>query len=344
MRKTFANYDHCLTNFTNTILNYFGFETYHEILENLNRKLKQKQYENVVVINIRGMSSNSIKNNLEDSSFLRCNKIDELSSTFPASKLSSNTSLKTGLNPIEHGIINEKIKLKKAKKLEDKNIVNIINSDKDKRIKAFEFGKEEGRKYKDLPDLLERIQKTLEKKGKKYIYADYNELDDLVKVKGYDDKDVKKEIKRINKEIEKFTKKLNDTVVFVISDHGYLNATPVPLNRYKIVYNLLKEEPLIEPRSCHFFIKEGKKLDFEQIFIKFFVNDFILISKNEAKSKDIFGTGTDHSLLEEPIGDYVAVAINDKYFTYNQDDKEKPMPAGITEEEMFVPLIMIDKK
>ena len=344
MRKTFANYEHCLTSFTNTILNYFGFEPHHEILENLNRKLKQKQYENIIVINIHGMSANSIKNNLEASSFLRCNKIDELSSTFPASKLSTNTSIKTGLNPIEHGIINEKVKLKKAKKLEDKNIVNIINSDKDKKIKAYEFGKEEGKKYKDLTDLLEKIKKVLDKKGKKYIYADYTELDDIVKVNGYDNKDVKKEMKRIEKEIEKFSKKLNDTVVFIISDHGYLNSTPILLNRYKEVYNLVEEESLIEPRACHFFIKEGKKLDFEQIFIKYFANEFILISKNEAKSKDIFGTGTDHSLLEEPIGDYIAVAINEKYFTYNQLDEEKPMPAGITEEEIFVPLIMIDKK
>ncbi len=344
MRKTFANYDHCITNFICTISNYFGIKEEHEILENLNRKLKQKKYENIVVINVRGMGANTLKRSLADNAFLRCNKIDEISTTFPSSTTSSNVSLRTGLNPIEHGIINEKINIKKLKNIEDETLVNKINNLKDKNIKAYDFGKEHGKKYKDLTDLLGKINKVLEKSNKKYIYADYSELENIIEEFGCNSKEAIKEIKNINTQIEKFTKKLNDTVVFVVADHGFLDCEPLLLPRYKEVYNMLANTTLDEPRSCHFFIREGKRLDFEETFIKYFGRDFILLSKNECKSKDIFGLGTDHSLLETPIGDYVAVAISEKYYTFDENDEQKSMDAGITEDEIFVPLIMIDKK
>lgn len=342
MRKTFSNYENCLTNFTATIEKYFDLQPTHEILENLSCKLKQKKYENVVVIVVDGLGANSFKRNLEDNTFLRCNKIAELSSTFPASSVPTNISLKTGLNPIEHGIINEEITLKKNADVEENSIVTRINNDK--KAKAYEFSKTSGKKYKDLEDLLEKIKALLEKPGKKYIYANYSELDNIIKEYGCDSAEAIKELKNINKLIEKFSKKLNDTVVFVMSNHGYLDSTPVLLTRYKDVYNMLESKALIEPRACHFFIKEGKKLDFEQAFFKYFVNDFILLSKNEAKAKDIFGIGTDHSLLEDPIGDYIAVGMSDKYFVDDKNKEVASMSSGITEDEMFIPLIMIDKK
>ncbi len=341
MKKTFANYDHCLTTFMNTIETSLGLEVNHEILDNLNRKLKQKKYQNIVVINVRGMGANFLKRNLKDNSFLRNNKIDELSSVFPASNYASNMTLRTGLNPIEHGVINEDISLDKLDSIDEEIIVNKLNERK--TVRAYEFSRDYGKKYKDLDDLLTKIKTLLEKKGNKYIYADYKELDDIIVKFGYDSKEAIKELKSIETKIEKFTKKLSDTVVFVVSNHGYLEAKPLILSLYREIYNMLEKEALVEQRCCHFFIKDGKKLDFEQSFVRYFANDFILISKNEAKSKDVFGTGTDHSLLEDPVGDYIAVAISDKYFA-KADDEVKAMPAGITEEEMFVPLIMIDKK
>ena len=143
---------------------------------------------------------------------------------------------------------------------------------------------------------------------------------------------------------EKFTKKLNDTVVFVVGNHGYVDCEPLLLPRYKEVYNMLANTTLDEPRSCHLFIRPGKRLDFEETYLKYFGRDYILLSKNECKSKDIFGLGTDHSLLEDPIGEYVAVAISEKYYTFDENDTTKSMCASITEDEIFVPLIMIDKK
>lgn len=342
MRKTFSNYDNCLTNFTATIEKYFELQPTHEILENLSRKLKQKKYENVVVIVINGLGANNLKRNLEANSFLRCNKIDELSSVFPASHVSTEISLRTGLNPIEHGIINGEIKLKKDIDIEECSLVNRINNEK--KAKAYEFSKTNGKKYKDLEDLLEKIKTLLEKTGKKYIYADYSELDNIINEYGCDSKEAIKELKNINNSLEKFSKKLNDTVVFVMSNHGYLDSTPVLLSRYKDIYNMLSSKVLIEPRACHFFIKDGKKLDFEQAFFRYFVNDFILLSKNEAKAKDVFGIGTDHSLLEDPIGDYIAVGMSNKYFVDDKNKEIASMSAGITEDEMFIPLIMIDKK
>ena len=155
---------------------------------------------------------------------------------------------------------------------------------------------------------------------------------------------------KLYEELDRSTKELcnnlknTNTLVIVTADHGHINSIPITLSDYKDVFNLLKHDISIEGRACAFFIKDGKKHEFEQLFNKYFKKDFLLYSKEEVIKNKLFGIGKENKYFKESIGDYLAVAISNKYFIYNgNSDKLVSMHAGLTIDEMLVPLI-INKK
>ena len=79
-------------------------------------------------------------------------------------------------------------------------------------------------------------------------------------------------------------------------------------------------------------------------FKRYFENDFILKTRNEIIDEKILGDGVNNKLLEESIGDFVALGVTDKYFRYcNYSINFKSMHAGFTEDEMIIPLIIVSK-
>ena len=66
----------------------------------------------------------------------------------------------------------------------------------------------------------------------------------------------------------------------------------------------------------------------------------------EALSGKLFGTGKDHEGLDGMIGDYVALAVSDRsVFNTHIEAQETPGGhAGLTREEIAIPLIVIEKK
>lgn len=59
----------------------------------------------------------------------------------------------------------------------------------------------------------------------------------------------------------------------------------------------------------------------------------------------ILGDGLENSLFRDGIGNYIAVAINDKAIRYSDSHETfKSAHAGVAEDEVYVPLIMVSKK
>jgi hypothetical protein len=101
----------------------------------------------------------------------------------------------------------------------------------------------------------------------------------------------------------------------------------------------------METRAAAFYIKDEYLNDFPLEFHNNFGDDFLLYSKEEVMEKNIFGVGKMHPKFEEFIGDYLAVAISDKGIVYSQESKQFiSNHAGMTEQEMKIPLIAICKK
>lgn len=356
------NYERCLTNLTNSLLKYYGLETYHNTLADLDKILNEKEYKNVVLMLYDGMGYNLIKRNLSKDKFLNKQMNTNICAVFPPTTTASTTAVLSGKNPNEHGWLGWDLYFKKI----DKTVTMFLNTIKDTDIKVSDKSISEetypyssiikliGQKvnaqrlmpfgensYKDIDDLHNKILEICNNSERNFIYAYSDEPDHTMHVTGTNSKDSLNLFKKINDKTEKLCKQLKDTLVIVIADHGHINCDYITLSEYQDLFNLLKQDISIESRATAFFIKNGEEEHFKELFNSYFSEYFKLYTKKEVIENQLFGTGTNNNNFNDVIGDFIAVAISNKYFRYNESGKcYKSMHAGMTEDEMLVPLVI----
>lgn len=362
------NYNECLTNLACSIRKYFGLEYKHNTLDYIDKILNEKKPKNVVTILCDGMGSNIMDRILKQDDFLIKHRIKPIFTVFPATTVAATTSMMTGLNPVETAMLGYDMYYKDI----DKTISTFINSEKgDKKYKvlpeAIEYKNKhmitksimeeinqkgndsgyilspfEGNKYSDINDMYNKIEILCNKNGKKYIYAYDIEPDHTMHELGNDAYEVEKIIKNINLKVEELSKKIKNTIIFVVADHGHINVKNIMLNDYPDIIECLKRNTSIEPRAVNFFIKDNKKQEFPIIFNKYFKNDFDLYTKEDIISSKLFGDGKENEVFQDILGDYLAIAKTDKTLLYGGSEVFKSQHAGYTNDEILVPLIVID--
>lgn len=362
------NYNECLTNLACSIRKYFGLEMKHNSIEYIDKLLNEKQPKNVVVMLFDGMGSRILDRSLDSNSFFRKNRIKEITTVFPATTTAATTSIRTGLNPIEHGWLgwnmyiapidetitifknSEKGKegtisenfLKVKEKLIQKTIVDEINENTEYRaIELFPFGEN---KYNNLDEMLKIIKSKCNTEGKKYIYAYDTEPDHSMHDFGPDDTKVKELIRIRNDKVEKLCEELDDSIIIVVADHGHKEVEHIYLKDYPKIIEMLERTTSLEQRAVSFKIKKNYKEQFIREFNKEFGNDFKLYSKLEIVESSLFGYGKENELFKEAIGDFIAIAENsNKCIITDGDEVLKSQHAGYSDNEIYVPLIIIDK-
>lgn len=196
--------------------------------------------------------------------------------------------------------------------------------------------------------LEERNEKILEytkKPGKKLIYCYDEEPDHTMHEVGTDNEQVKALYVERDRMTQELCSQLEDSLVIVLADHGHQNGQVITLSDYPDLFSLLRQDISIEPRACAFYVKEGKERDFEKLFQKYFEKDFNLYTKKEVLEHNFFGLGKEHPHFQECLGDYLAIAITDKYFRYDETGPVfQSVHAGITEDEVLIPLIVCEKE
>lgn len=364
MNIRFPNYDNCLTNVTNSILKYFDIKPYHTTLDELDKVLEKKNYKNILLLLYDGMGTKLLERNLKSTDFLRINMKKNIDAVFPPTTTASTTSVLSGLNPCEHGWLGWNLYFKEidgvvtmflnTKKDTDEkvaeediskkyysysSIIDLIN-EKYKAYQLMPFG--DGA-YHDLNEMNKRIIELSKKEGKKFIYAYCDEPDHTMHEVGTDSNETIDLFQKINKSTQLLCDSLENTLVIVVADHGHLNCEGITLSEYSDIFNLLSKDISVESRACSFFIKDGKQNEFESLFRKYFGNEFYLYSKKDVLEKKIFGIGNEHKRFQDSLGNYIAIAIGNKYFRYNENSVDLlSMHAGITEDEVMIPLIIFD--
>ena len=101
----------------------------------------------------------------------------------------------------------------------------------------------------------------------------------------------------------------------------------------------------MEPRALSFHLKEGMEEQFLESFKKHLGKEFLLFSREEITESQLFGEGAYHPRFQEAIGDYFAVAVGALNLFDTNEEKENiiGVHAGMTKEEMTVPLIVVEK-
>lgn len=366
--KVKNNYEECITNLACSIRKYFGLDYKHNTLDYIDEILETQKPKNVVTILCDGMGSNILDRVLEKNSFLLKNRLKSISTVFPATTVAATTSIMTGLNPVETGMLgwtmyykdidktittflhSEKsdfqyAPLEEAKNYNHKNMVTktimeeIKEKNIDKSYKLFPFG--EGA-YKDLDELFTIVKNKCEENGKKYIYAYYNEPDHTMHEYGCDSAPAIDLIKNINKHVENLSNKIENTIIFVVADHGHINVDNLFLDDYPDIKECMIRTTSIEPRAVNFFIKGDMLEKFVELFNNYFSNYFDLYTKDEIIESKIFGNGIENKIFRDALGDYMAIAKSNKTLLNNDDEAVKSMHAGYTDDEIYVPLIVID--
>ena len=195
------NYDDCLTNLACSIRKYFNLEYHHKTLKYIDDLLEKYNPKNVVLILYDGQGSRIIDRHLDENDFFIKNKYKEITTVFPTTTTAATTSIRTGLNPKEHGWLGWNVYIKfiyetitlffntikengnisdkfleiKDNYLITKTITSEINKKGQNRaVELFPFG---GNPYKNIDDMMLKIEEESKKEGKKFIYAYDDEPD-----------------------------------------------------------------------------------------------------------------------------------------------------------------------
>lgn len=97
------NHNGCITNLACSIQKYFGLANKHQTLNFIDEKLLKHNPQNVVVILLDGMGTNILERTLAKDAFFRKNLTKSITTVFPATTTAATTSIRSGLNPCEHG-------------------------------------------------------------------------------------------------------------------------------------------------------------------------------------------------------------------------------------------------
>ena len=364
------NYNECLTNLACSIRKYFGLDYKHNTLDYIDKILDEYKPKNVVTILCDGMGSNIMDRMLDNDSFLIKNRIKPITTVFPATTVAATTSMMTGLNPVETGMLGWDMYYKDI----DKTITVFMNSEKgdfdykpipeavdynkkhmirktinkeinekgvDKGYLLFPFG---DNPYSDLNDMFNKIESLCNEDGKKYIYAYDTDPDSTMHELGCNTQEVKDIIIDLNNRIEELSNKIEDTIIFVVADHGHCNVENLFIKDHPDLEECLLRNTSIEPRAVNFFIKPDKKELFVELFNKYYGNDFDLYTMEDVIESKLFGDGVENEIFRDALGDYLAIAKTDKALIYIGSEILKSQHAGYTDDEIYVPLIVIRTK
>lgn len=368
------DYSRCLVNLSNSILKRFGAQTTANTLPMADEYLA-KGHKNTVILLLDALGISILEKHLAKDGFFRSNLKDAYCSVYPPTTVAATTSLLSGLYPNEHGWLGwdmyypelnknvtvftntDQLSEKDGKLVEPapaadfnagftytpyKNIINKINDAGSNAYASMPFlppfpG--------DLDSILTRVKNLCDEPGEKFIYAYWNEPDTTMHETGTASSETHKLVNSLESTVSKFASELTDTLLIITADHSQVDSCNLCILDYPEITDCLVRMPSIEPRTLNFFVKKECLDGFPGIFKNTFGNKFLLMTKEEVLETKLFGPGKDHPLLNEFIGDYVALAVSDTtIFTTHHEAQNMPgVHAGLTAEENRIPLIIVEK-
>lgn len=204
--------------------------------------------------------------------------------------------------------------------------------------------------YEELTKAIDYVQKTIKSNSnKKLFYCYTSEPDKSMHRDGTYTEGITAIMESVEKEIAKLKEQVKDTktLIIVTADHGMIDvADPIYLDKEKQLEECLILPPFPEPRFTSCFVHKDKETQFLE-YMEQHKDDFIVLSKEEFLEKGLLGRGTPHPRVLEMLGDYLVLAIGNRSIQtrYPQTDRSfefLAMHAGITAQEMLVPLILLD--
>lgn len=367
MKQYYPDYKNSILNVSNSILQHYGVNTKYDTIPELDNELS-KNYNHIIYVLLDGLGVNIIKEHLNKSQALRKYMRKEITSVFPPTTVAATNAVLSGLPPISTGYIGWTQYFKK----EDTNLVVFLNEDYYTLEKQKEMLRDKYLNYKTLYEQInevdpsistneffpafrpngsksfkEEIEKVLlltHNQDKSFNYVYWTEPDLSEHLYGTYSPEVKELMQNLNSDFESLLENITeDTLVIAIADHGLTNIKEIKLYDYPEVTDLLVRKPSMEPRATTFFVKDGQHNTFKATFNKHFGDNFTLYTKQEILDSKLFGEGAHHPMSEDFLGDFFSISKTNHMFVFDKSNGYIGHHAGLTKDEMIVPLIMYSK-
>lgn len=362
-------YSKSLLSLISSVLKNYGVSTEHATLPEFDRLLK-KDYKNVVIMLFDGMGDAILNKHADSCEFLRQNERDIISSVFPPTTTAATTTMVSGLSPIEHGWLGWALRFKDINKnvclfpnteamtnlpaaeynvaekyLGYQSVFERIRQATDGKVRAEFISAFSDNKAETLEEIIEKTKELCDAPGRKYIYTYYKQPDFDMHAFGTEHEKVEGHIRAINAEVKRLSESVEDTLIIVTADHGLIDVDWDFLPEYPDIWDCLESIPVIEMRGMTLFVKEGKEEQFVSAFNKHFADDYELMTTEQALSLGIFGDGEKHPLMDDLLGQFIAVAKGKRSIAVSErtDRVFKAAHAGTTDDEYKVPFIVIEK-
>ena len=354
------NYDNSLINIIDSIKSNYGKTPKYKIDNNI----FDKKYKNTVILILDGMGKNILDefSKRYPNNFLSKHLYTYLTAIYPSTTACATTSIKSGLLPIETGWSGWANYFKEV----DKDLVLFNGTDyytgQNYNINAytvlpykpyFEALNIKGAYVEPdfslnnhkLEDVLSKCLSNFTK-GIQTMYVYDTEPDGMLHKLGTLNNEIYKTLNKYSKQIEKFYKRLpSNTLLLISADHGHIDSTNIKFYLDEYLYSMLTRRPTNDSRCLTFKVKENKKDEFKSYFESIYSNVYDLYSKDEFLDAGFMGQSeTMPSRLSDFLADFVAIAKTDYTFALKEKALEmKSNHAGITGEEMIIPLIVLKK-
>lgn len=367
----FPDYSRSVLNVACSALQLFGAAPRYGTLEEITG-IPRKSHVALVILDGMGIDALSL---LPEDAFLRRRQAATLTSVYPSTTAAAATTLYSALSPAEHGWLGWSCYFKEYARLVDLFLdrdscsQQRLNTSPARSLMPFEslfpkiraanggvmtraaFPFDPGPLGMD--DLV--VARTLDEAAlairgrdarEAFTLLYWTDPDETMHRFGARCERAVQALKRLNDWAEALAARLKDTTLIITADHGLIDATDVVwLNDCPDIMRCLVMPPSVESRAASLFVKRGREREFERAFQETLGADFLLMPREEALARQLFGPGKLHDKADDFLGDYLALATGAKAI-YHQAVGGEPHGkmighhAGLTEQEMLVPLIL----
>ncbi len=364
----YPNNTNCSINLVNSILKHYTIKHFHSTLEIMD-ELLANEYKHIFLIILDGLGNKVIENNLTSDSFMLTKRLMKISAVYPCTTVAATTAIQTGKFPLENGwlgwhqyfaTLDKDVTLFTNTEYYSGETCTTINIANDllpyveitdliaksgiKTSSIFPSFKEGG--AEDFDEVVARIKMIAKEKEKSFTYVYWNEPDKTMHDDGCYGENTKQVIQTLDRQLKILSEEISsDSLLIITPDHGMIDVDEIDLNDYPDLLACLKRNPSIEPRCSSFYVKDECHEEFVSIFKREF-KDFVLFDKKSLIASKIFGEGLAHPVFSDIVGDYVAMAYGNRMFIHETAYAHhfKAHHAGLTENEMSIPLIVAAKK
>ena len=205
--------------------------------------------------------------------------------------------------------------------------------------------------YKNLNGFFKQINNALNStNSRKYIFAYWPKFDSLSHKHGIESKQSENHFKTLEKRLNVLIKKLkNDTTLIITSDHGFISTEQervIKLEDHPKLKECLTMPFCGDSRVIYCYVHPSKTKQFED-YLKHNLSKYCDFYKSqELIDKNYFGLFEPNPKLFDRVGDYVLICkenyiIKDLLENEERDDNIGHH-SGISEDEMLVPLIVVN--